>query len=211
MDMHESHSRHSRVLEILPPPIRAILRDDADLSTWPDLLIDTMQKAWGNHQGATCLGDIPAAEILMCQRFLHDTVVQELEQRAAAELLTSVQLLTHKLVDDPWALDHSERCQLMAALRPQQDHWIARLQGLIEPPRLEGWFPAFLLETPPFAALKNGIGDHTCRTALDTAVADELQYFVDRYRSYLLGVEPDQDGAPDPMLAAPDRYWGRVD
>ena len=209
--MHESRSRHDRILQILPAPIRAALRADADLSAWPALLSDTMERAWENHQHASNLEEIPAAEVLLCQQFLDDNIVRELEQRAAMELLPSLAQLTQKLEADPWSLDHVERCQLMAAMRQEQDCWLDRLQGLIEPPRLADWFPAFLLETRPFTELKNGIGQHTCRARLETAVADELQYFVDRYRSYLLGADDGQGSVADPMLSTPVRYWGKVD
>ena len=175
--MSNSQTRHLQILEILPTPVRAALRDDADLSEWPELLVHTMEKSWGNHQHATSLDEIPAAEVLLCQRFLDVVTVQDLEQRAATEMLSTLEPLTQKLIEDPWKLDHPERCQLMAAMRSQQYSWISRLRDLVEPPRLDDWFPAFLLETPPFAELRAGIGEGACRGDLDTAVADGAARF----------------------------------
>jgi len=60
------------------------------------------------------------------------------------------------------------------------------LPALVEPPAPNSNFPAFLLETEPFAPLRRAIGDARTSAELDTATADQLQRFVDRYRDYLL-------------------------
>ena len=94
-----------------------------------------------------------------------------------------------KLLDDPWSLTLPEREELLATRSDSQAKWMSLLPDLIEPPTPEPSFPAFLLDTEPFARLREAIGEAQSRRDLDTATADELQHFVDCYRSYL------QDGA----------------
>ena len=90
-----------------------------------------------------------------------------------------------KLCHDPWSLGPDERLALRDALRESQSAWLRVLADLVEPPRPDGDFPAFLLDTPPFARLRDAIGSARSAADLDTATADELQRFVDRYRGYL--------------------------
>ena len=87
---------------------------------------------------------------------------------------------------DPWSLTPAERRALRVAFQRQQSHWLPRLSRLVEPPLPNPSFPAFLLEMPPFADLRDGIGSATSIRDLDTATADRLQRFVDRYRDWLL-------------------------
>lgn len=90
-----------------------------------------------------------------------------------------------KLLDDPWSLTQAERRHLLAARAASQEVWMRVLPALVEPPAPAGGFPAFLLDTQPFARLRQAIGAARTRSELDTATADELQRFVDCYRGYL--------------------------
>ena len=87
---------------------------------------------------------------------------------------------------DPGSLGRAERHALAAAAGPEQAAWLPRLNALVEPPILSESFPAFLLATPMFEDLRAAVADARHRRDLDTATADELQYFVDRYRTWLL-------------------------
>ncbi len=87
---------------------------------------------------------------------------------------------------DPGSLDRAERNALGAAAGPEQAAWLPRLNAMIEPPLLTQSFPAFLLETPMFKNLRAAVAGARQRRDLDTATADELQHFVDRYRTWLL-------------------------
>lgn len=87
---------------------------------------------------------------------------------------------------DPGSLAQAERHALAAAAAPAQAEWLPRLGPLVEPPTLTETFPAFLLETPMYQGLRQAIADVHRRRDLDTATADELQHFVDRYRNWLL-------------------------
>jgi len=87
---------------------------------------------------------------------------------------------------DPGSLGRAERHALAAAAGSEQATWLPRLNGLVEPPILSESFPAFLLETPMFENLRAAVAGARYRRDLDTATADELQYFVDRYRTWLL-------------------------
>lgn len=100
------------------------------------------------------------------------------EARAAADLIRLLEF-------DPWSLTPAERRELRQTLADAQRTWLPRIAALVEPPPLDGTFPAFLLGTPPFVDLATGIGDAIARHQLDTATADRLQRFVDRYRDYL--------------------------
>ncbi|MFO1051718.1 MAG: hypothetical protein U1F36_05855 [Planctomycetota bacterium] len=86
---------------------------------------------------------------------------------------------------DPWSLTPAERRALRHAYQRQQSTWLPRLARLVEPPVPGTGFPAFLLETPPFSDLREGIGSAASLRDLDTATADRLQRFVDRYRDWL--------------------------
>lgn len=90
---------------------------------------------------------------------------------------------------DPGALGRAERHALAAAAGAEQAAWLPRLNALnalIEPPIPTESFPAFLLETPMFENLRAAIAGARHLGDLDTATADELQHFVDRYRTWLL-------------------------
>jgi hypothetical protein len=100
------------------------------------------------------------------------------EARAVAELVRLLEF-------DPWSLTLAERRELRRAMASAQAAWLPRIQGLIEPPPIDGTFPAFLLSTPAFADLAQGIGPARRAHELCTATADRLQRFVDRYRDYL--------------------------
>lgn len=88
--------------------------------------------------------------------------------------------------DDPWALTLGERWRLAESLAGSQEVWLRRLRRLVEPPLPDGEFPAFLLELAPFSRLRREIGTAEQPRQLSTAAADELQRFVDRYRTYLI-------------------------
>lgn len=92
--------------------------------------------------------------------------------------------LVAKMGDDPWSLDQQDRQHLRARCQDAQRDWLPRLQRLVEPPLPLDSFPAFLLELPPFARLRRAIGSARHIADLDVGTADELQRFVDRYRSY---------------------------
>jgi len=102
------------------------------------------------------------------------------EARAIAALIRLLEF-------DPWSLTHAERRELRRSMTDAQRSWLPRVTALVEPPPLEGSFPAFLLATPAFSDLAVGIGDAASPRDLDTATADRLQRFVDRYRDYLAG------------------------
>jgi hypothetical protein len=90
---------------------------------------------------------------------------------------------------DPGSLGHAERHALAAVSGREQARWLPRLNALVEPPVLTETFPAFLLETPMFDHLRAAIAGARHPSDLDTATADELQHFVDRYRTWLLQTE----------------------
>ena len=100
-----------------------------------------------------------------------------------------------------WSLPRTERLALAEAQELAQAEWLPRLDALIEPPRLHDSFPAFLLESPAFEGLKQAMGDATHRRELDTATADELQHFVDRYRCYLLQTDDEIETERRDLLA----------
>lgn len=95
------------------------------------------------------------------------------------------QVLPEELAADPWALDGATRRRLAHELAEAQAHWLARLTDLVEPPAPDASFPAFLIEAPQFASLRQAVGDARTARELDTATADQLQRFVDLYRDYL--------------------------
>lgn len=96
-----------------------------------------------------------------------------------------VACLVRLLEFDPWSLTPAERRRLRSALAAHQARWLPRIASLVEPPAPDPGFPAFLLETPPFHDLRDGIGSAWQLGDLDTATADRLQRFVDRYRDWL--------------------------
>lgn len=85
---------------------------------------------------------------------------------------------------DPRSLDLDQRRQLCQQLHQQNRAWLERLGQLAEP-RPDRDFPGFLLATPAFAELSRRIGAAQRRGDLSTAVADELDHFVEAYRYYL--------------------------
>lgn len=101
--------------------------------------------------------------------------------------------LLRRLADDPWSLPRDERERLRGALIASQRRWQVRLSDLVEPPSIDDTFPAFLLETPAFEHVRRAIGAARARAELDTAAADLVQRFADRYREYMR-----TDTAPDP-------------
>lgn len=86
---------------------------------------------------------------------------------------------------DPRAIPLGERRAWASRLAEAQRSWLQRLPALLEPPAPAPDFPAFLLETTAFRSLALAIGEARSRTQLPTAVADELQRFVDAFRDYL--------------------------
>jgi len=98
----------------------------------------------------------------------------------------AIATLVRLLEFDPWSLTVAERSDLRQAYSAHQRTWLPRLNGLVEPPAIDATFPAFLLGTPTFADLAQGIGNARAPHELDTATADRLQRFVDRYRGYLV-------------------------
>lgn len=85
---------------------------------------------------------------------------------------------------DPRSLDLDQRRELCQQMLPQNRAWLERLARLAEP-RPDRDFPGFLLATPAFAELSRRIGAAQQRGDLSTAVADELDHFVEAYRYYL--------------------------
>lgn len=112
----------------------------------------------------------------------------------------SLRDLESGLVDDPWSLTHAERRRIAEAQAKAQETWHRRLSELIEAPRLDPEFPAFLLATEPFAPLATAIGTAGSARDLDTATADTLEHFVERYRRYLVWSE-EQVSAEDDWAA----------
>ncbi|MGE3879117.1 MAG: hypothetical protein AB7I19_08675 [Planctomycetota bacterium] len=98
-----------------------------------------------------------------------------------------VSVLVRLLEFDPWSLTAAERRCLRSAFQREQARWLPRVATLVEPPAPAQSFPAFLLETAPFRDLRDGIGQAKKLSELDTATADRLQRFVDRYRDWLNG------------------------
>ncbi len=97
---------------------------------------------------------------------------------------------------DPGSLSHAERHALAAAAGREQAAWLPRLSQLVEPPAPTESFPAFLLETPMYQGLRAAVAGARHRRDLDMATADELQHFVDRYRSWLLRTDEEFADVP---------------
>lgn len=92
---------------------------------------------------------------------------------------------TRAALHDPWSLPLAHRRRLAAAHLDAQNRWLEVIRAAVEPPAPDRDFPAFLLETPPFADLRARLCAGGPGRPLDTATLDELQHFVDRYREYL--------------------------
>ncbi len=96
------------------------------------------------------------------------------------------------VIEDHWSLDPGQRQQFLLDNMASQQHWLHRLPTLVEPPFPGQDFPAFLLDTEPFAALGQSIrAAEQHKQQLDTATADALQRFVDLYQNYLSADAPD--------------------
>jgi hypothetical protein len=109
---------------------------------------------------------------------------------------------TYDFLADPRAITLQARRATAARMAREQNHWLARLQQLTEPPGPDHDFPAFLLATPHFADLARRVGDTTDRTRLPVAVADELDWFVDAFRDYLRTNEGEDVFSPDHRMRA---------
>lgn len=92
---------------------------------------------------------------------------------------------TYDFLTDPRALPLAERRSALAQHTAAQSKWLERLRVLAEPPAPDDEFPAFLLATPAFAELAQSIGDASQRSELTTAVADEIDWFVQSFADYL--------------------------
>lgn len=103
----------------------------------------------------------------------------QIDHLSAATLLAGA-------ADDPWALSLGERRRLLESMTRSQEAWLRRLRRMVEPPLPGDDFPAFLLDLAPFSRLRRQVGTAERPSQLETAVADELQRFVDRYRNYLI-------------------------
>ncbi len=112
----------------------------------------------------------------------------------------SSSVLAARLHEDPWALTLLERGQLAQSRTRSQALWLPRLRQLVEPPAPDRQFPAFLLDLAPFTRLRDDLGSAQHQTELDTGVADEVQRFVDHYRTWLTALEP-ENHSPKPDLA----------
>ncbi len=91
--------------------------------------------------------------------------------------------LLAKLADDPWALPHAERRNLLDSLIDAQLRWLPKLAAMVEPPVPAAEFPAFLLETSMFEGVRTAI--ENAGDDVDTATLDLVQHFVDQYRHYM--------------------------
>ncbi|MGC6489620.1 MAG: hypothetical protein ACON4Z_18385 [Planctomycetota bacterium] len=92
---------------------------------------------------------------------------------------------THDFLADPRTLNLDQRNALRARYTREQDLWLERLRALAEEPKPADDFPAFLLATAPFRQLAARIGNARCARDLDVQAADELEWFVRGYASYL--------------------------
>lgn len=92
---------------------------------------------------------------------------------------------THDFLADPRTLTLDQRQALRARYTREQDLWLDRLRGLAEDPKPADDFPAFLLATAPFRHLAERIGNAREARELSVETADELEWFVRGYASYL--------------------------
>lgn len=107
---------------------------------------------------------------------------------------------TYDFLADPRAITLQERRATAAGMPREQASWLQRLQPLVEGAPLGADFPAFLLATPPFADLAQRLGSATRRQDLPTDVADELDWFVDAYKLYLVTSDGENTFAGEPPL-----------
>jgi hypothetical protein len=110
-------------------------------------------------------------------------------------------LHTHDFLADPRTLTLAERAAIAARLGREQAHWLHRVRQLAEGRTVTDHFPAFLLATPPFAALARRLGNAKSRRQLATGVADEFDWFVHGFADYLRT----RDGEDAFALPAPQR------
>lgn len=104
------------------------------------------------------------------------------QQRTEAKPNT---LDTYDFLADPRALSLDERRAFADRLAAEQDSWLIRLGILAEGRKPDPDFPAFLLATPAFAGLAQAVGKAQHRAELQTGVADELDWFLERFANYL--------------------------
>ena len=109
---------------------------------------------------------------------------------------------TYDFLADPRAITLQDRRANASRMHREQAYWLDRLQRLCEPPAPDRDFPAFLLATPHFGDLARRIGTTTHRGRLPTAVADELDWFVDVFRDYLRTNDGEDVFSPDHRLRA---------
>lgn len=86
---------------------------------------------------------------------------------------------------DVRTLDLQQRLALRQQMDAGQRTWLGRLGQLVEPPAPAADFPAFLLETAPFAWLRAAIGSARKPAELSAATREDLQCFVDAFANYL--------------------------
>jgi hypothetical protein len=96
-----------------------------------------------------------------------------------------IALDTYDFLLDPRTLPLAERRAVRDRLAREHAMWQARLCRLTEAGGPDDDFPAFLLATPPFAAMARSIGHATRRRDLPPAVADELDWFLLAFADYL--------------------------
>jgi hypothetical protein len=92
---------------------------------------------------------------------------------------------TYDFLADPRAITLEERRATASRLHREQAQWLDRLNGLVEGPKPEPDFPAFLLATSPFNELARRLGTANNRSQLTAVVADELDWFVQAFADYL--------------------------
>jgi hypothetical protein len=118
--------------------------------------------------------------------------------------------LVARCAEDPWALTAGERSELLLVSAPAQVRWLPRLRALVEPPLPAPDFPAFLLDLPAYAHLRQAVAVARSSGDLDVATADELQRFVDHYREWAAGqpaaLSPSSP-SPSPSASARPSGW----
>ncbi|MCR9247872.1 MAG: hypothetical protein NXI31_22820 [bacterium] len=92
---------------------------------------------------------------------------------------------TYDFLADPRSLPLAGRKACAERLADDQNHWLSRLEKLVEGPAPDSDFPAFLLATPAFESLGSRIAGAHRRADLATEVADELDWFIDKFADYL--------------------------
>lgn len=200
--MSESPSRHARALAILPPPVRAILRGDADLGEWSDFVLNTVERVWAERMACSTLDEIPAHEVLMCARFLQPDAIPALEERCQREGLDAIRPLCEQFARDPWSLRHNQRISLRDALQHGQERWHQRLAALLPELELAPDFPAWLIQLERFADLRGLIGGPETAAELPPPARAAVQDFVATWRGYLQRSETEQELERQSLLAA---------